>query len=118
MLSGDVGPNRYSLFDGQTKLVDGQNYEVCCFRNCTLVYDGGESPHFSNCSFVSCNWQLGRVMVEGIGFMGLFMVREADELIDSLLYAVRRRPEPLSATPEAAAGKKTPLDQNAFSLHI
>lgn len=92
MLRCQVATYHYLLFDGQTKLVDGEDYETCCFRNCTLVYQGGEPPQFRNCSFVACRWLLGRVRVNEIRFMSVQLLNEADELIDRLLCAIQHLP--------------------------
>jgi hypothetical protein len=38
-------------FEGRTELVDGNTYDGCRFRDCTLIHEGGEVPHIIDCTF-------------------------------------------------------------------
>ncbi len=38
--------------------MDGQTYIDCEFKNCQLMYSGGELPGFDACQFHGCLWHL------------------------------------------------------------
>jgi hypothetical protein len=42
----------------QTIAVDGNRYEACVFRDCTLIYAGGNLPSFVNCTFRNVKLQV------------------------------------------------------------
>jgi hypothetical protein len=46
-----------TLFSHETVALDGAVFEDCEFRDCRMVYSGGEAPVFSNCKFHSCDWK-------------------------------------------------------------
>ena len=38
-----------TIFNHETVTLDGESFEDCEFRECRLVYSGGEPPHFRDC---------------------------------------------------------------------
>jgi hypothetical protein len=50
MPSGDI-------YNHETVHLDGETFSDCEFRDCRLVYAGGEPPVFRDCSFVGCDWK-------------------------------------------------------------
>lgn len=46
-----------TIFNHETVVLDGENFEDCEFRDCRMVYAGGELPHFGNCRFEGCDWK-------------------------------------------------------------
>jgi hypothetical protein len=38
-------------FRNQEVVIDGNEYQRCNFENCTLIYQGGEPPTFTRCTF-------------------------------------------------------------------
>lgn len=50
MPSGDI-------YNHETVQLDGETFSDCEFRDCRLVYAGGEPPQFRGCSFIGCDWK-------------------------------------------------------------
>ena len=46
-----------TIYNHETVVLDGESFEDCEFRQCRLVYSGGETPHFRNCRFDDCEWK-------------------------------------------------------------
>ncbi len=46
-----------TIFNHETVALDGEHFSDCEFRDCRLVYAGGEPPHFDGCRFDSCEWK-------------------------------------------------------------
>jgi hypothetical protein len=47
-----------ALFNHETVRLDGVAFTDCEFRNCRLVYAGGDAPSFVGCKFGDCEWRL------------------------------------------------------------
>ena len=45
------------IFNHETVFLDGEVFSDCEFRDCRMVYSGGESPVFESCAFVGCDWR-------------------------------------------------------------
>lgn len=45
-------------YNHETVVMDGETFSACEFRDCRLVYSGGEPPRFENCRFDNCDWRL------------------------------------------------------------
>jgi hypothetical protein len=46
-----------AIYNHETVALDGQAFSDCEFRDCRLVYAGGEPPNFSRCRFEACEWK-------------------------------------------------------------
>ena len=46
-----------TLCNHETINLDGEVFSDCEFRNCRLIYSGGELPIFSDCRFEKCEWK-------------------------------------------------------------
>ena len=44
-------------FNHESVALDGESFDGCEFRDCRLVYSGGEPPSFVNCRFDGCDWR-------------------------------------------------------------
>jgi len=40
----------------ETLYLDGEVFSDCEFRDCRMIYSGGEAPVFDNCRFDKCEW--------------------------------------------------------------
>jgi len=49
--------NTAVIFNHETVALDAERFADCEFRECRMVYRGGEPPSFEGCSFVGCDWQ-------------------------------------------------------------
>ena len=46
-----------TAFNHETVVLDGEDFTDCEFRDCRLVYTGGETPSFQGCRFDGCEWK-------------------------------------------------------------
>ena len=46
-----------ATFNHETVVLDGEAFEGCEFRQCRLVYSGGQAPSFIECRFEGCEWK-------------------------------------------------------------
>jgi len=44
-------------YNHETVVLDGETFSDCEFRDCRLIYSGGETPVFQNCQFHGCEWK-------------------------------------------------------------
>ena len=44
-------------FNHETVVLDGETFSACEFRDCRLVFRGGEPPTFEDCRFDACDWR-------------------------------------------------------------
>jgi hypothetical protein len=45
-----------ATFNHETVALDAERFSDCAFRDCRMVFSGGEPPVFDNCSFADCEW--------------------------------------------------------------
>jgi hypothetical protein len=45
-----------TLCNHETLYLDGETYTDCEFRDCRMIYSGGEAPVFDGCRFEKCEW--------------------------------------------------------------
>lgn len=57
-------------FENETVQADDQDFNNCTFVNCSLVYNGGELPVFSDCKLIESVWVLQGPALRTIGFFG------------------------------------------------
>ena len=46
-----------TIFNHETVPLDGESFSDCEFRECRMVYSGGETPSFEGCRFDGCEWK-------------------------------------------------------------
>lgn len=46
-----------TLFSHETVTLDGGVFEDCEFRDCRMIYSGGEARVFRSCRFHGCDWK-------------------------------------------------------------
>jgi len=49
--------------------LDGNEFIDCKFKNCELVYSGGELPKLQRCDFAHCSWKLDKAAKQTILFL-------------------------------------------------
>jgi hypothetical protein len=47
-----------AIYNHETVALDGEHFSSCEFRDCRMVYTGGEPPVFENCRFDDCDWRI------------------------------------------------------------
>ena len=45
-----------TIFNHEAVALDEERFSDCEFRDCRMIYRGGEPPKFDNCTFVGCDW--------------------------------------------------------------
>ena len=45
------------IYNHETVALDGELFSDCEFRDCRLVYAGGEPPSFQGCRIDACEWK-------------------------------------------------------------
>lgn len=56
-----------TVFNHETVYLDGDAFEGCEFRDCRLVYSGGEPPAFRDCKFHDCDWKFEDAAANTLG---------------------------------------------------
>lgn len=46
-----------TIYNHETVPLDGESFSDCEFRECRLIYRGGEPPVFRDCRFDDCEWK-------------------------------------------------------------
>lgn len=46
-----------TIFNHETVALDGEHFSDCEFRDCRMVYTGGQPPVFEGCRFDGCDWK-------------------------------------------------------------
>lgn len=46
-----------TIFNHETVYLDGEMFADCEFRQCRMVYSGGQPPAFDGCKFHDCDWR-------------------------------------------------------------
>lgn len=89
-------PVSLSTFVGQTIPLDGDMYKQCEFRQCTLVYSGGELPGFQNCNFYDVTWKFEGAAERTLSFLSLFyhgMGEVGPPIVEKTFADIRKPPE-------------------------
>ena len=58
-------------FSLETVALDGETFSDCEFRDCRLVYAGGEPPTFSQCRFDACDWKFDEAAGRTLAYLKL-----------------------------------------------
>jgi len=78
------------LYSGKSLVLDGKSFGNCKFKNCTLIYTGGNPPKLNGCSFDGCNWQFDDAAARTLTyFSGLYNGGFAD-LVEATFHDVRK----------------------------
>jgi hypothetical protein len=56
-------------YSHETVVLDGQEFSDCEFRDCRLVYSGGEVPTFNDCRFHACEWKFEDSAVRTLAYL-------------------------------------------------
>jgi hypothetical protein len=59
------------IYNHETVALDGEAFENCEFRECRLVYAGGEPPSFAECRFDACEWRQEEAAARTLAYLKL-----------------------------------------------
>jgi len=80
-------------FENETLNVDGNNYENCKFKGCTMIYSGGSDTHVNGCSFDDCKWQFDGAAANTMGFLRAFyhgMGEGGKQMVEATFTSIRQ----------------------------
>lgn len=58
-----------TIYNHETVVLDGESFADCEFRDCRLIYSGGETPSFKNCKFVDCDWRMDEAAAHTLAYL-------------------------------------------------
>jgi hypothetical protein len=56
-------------YSHETVVLDGESFSACEFRDCRLVYAGGEPPVFRDCRFHDCEWKQDEAAARTLAYL-------------------------------------------------
>ena len=87
----------YKTFADTTVRLDGNQFQNCTFRNCTIEFGGiAAGTALENCSFVECQWSFVDAAADTIRFMEHIYANfgpEGKEMIERTFESIRRGAE-------------------------
>jgi hypothetical protein len=60
-----------TIYNHETVVLDGESFSDCDFRECRMVYAGGEPPRFEDCRFSECEWKFEDAAARTLAYMKL-----------------------------------------------
>ena len=75
-------------YNHETVALDGESFSDCEFRDCRLIYSGGEPPHFSGCKFADCVWKFEDGAANTLAYLKLVWGLGEKALIQGLIKEV------------------------------
>lgn len=60
-----------TIFNHETVVLDGESFSDCEFRECRLVYSGGELPVFEHCRFDEVEWKFEGAAARTLAYLKL-----------------------------------------------
>jgi hypothetical protein len=58
-----------AIYNHETVALDGETFSSCEFRDCRLVYAGGEPPAFRDCRIEDCDWKFEDAAANTLAFL-------------------------------------------------
>jgi len=58
-----------TIYNHETVLLDGEMFDACEFRDCRMIYAGGEPPTFSKCRFDGCDWRFDEAAAHTLTYL-------------------------------------------------
>jgi hypothetical protein len=77
------------LFRDMRIKIDGQRFVGCTFERCSMVYFGGDLPHFEGGTIESCAWELAGAAKQTIKFLVMMRELGAPEIAERFIDQVR-----------------------------
>ena len=81
-------------FNNETVLLDGNEFDHCEMRQCTLVYRANEVVRLEHCHLVGCRWQFEDAALRTVAMLkGLYLSGQAGkEVVEAIFKHVEARP--------------------------
>jgi hypothetical protein len=72
-------------FSHETVALDGETFDGCEFRDCRLVYAGGEPPVFAGCRFHDCEWRQDEAAARTLAYLKVVWNAGGKAAVQSLI---------------------------------
>jgi hypothetical protein len=72
-------------YSHETVVLEAETFSSCEFRDCRLVYAGGEPAVLSDCKFVDCEWKLDEAAVRTLAHLKLMWLAGAKGQVQALI---------------------------------
>ena len=97
-------------FVNETMVMDGRSLDNCSFRDCRLVYRGGEPPKIRDCRFEACHWEFDDAAARTLQFLAGLYHGGFDGVVENTFAAIR------DMAPEAPAPETPPANARMTDL--
>ena len=74
-----------AILNHETVPLDGETFSDCEFRDCRLVYAGGEPPIFVRCRFDDCEWKYEDAAARTLAHLKLVWALGAKPSVQALI---------------------------------
>jgi hypothetical protein len=72
-------------YSHETVALDGETFTSCEFRDCRMVYAGGEPPVFDHCKFVDCDWKQDEAAARTLAYLKVLWNAGAKPNVQALI---------------------------------
>ncbi len=76
-------------YTGETIVIDGQKFVDCEFRQCVLIYRGGELPLFDGSFLDNCDWRFEEAALRTIHLLQRLNSNGGRQLVETLFTTPR-----------------------------
>jgi hypothetical protein len=72
-------------YSHETMILEAETYSDCEFRDCRLIYTGGEPAVLTDCKFVDCEWKLEDAATSTLAFLKVMWLAGAKAPVQALI---------------------------------
>lgn len=72
-------------YSHETVILEAETFSGCEFRDCRLIYTGGEPAQLENCKFVDCEWKLDEGAARTLAFLKTMWLAGAKASVQGLI---------------------------------
>ena len=72
-------------YSHETVVLEGETFSNCEFRDCRLIYTGGEPAVLTDCRFVDCEWKLEDAAVRTLAHLKLMWSAGGKSTVQALI---------------------------------
>lgn len=74
-----------AIYNHETVALDGEHFSSCEFRDCRLVYTGGEPPVFENCRFDDCDWRIEEAAERTLAYLKVLWLAGGKQPVQAMI---------------------------------
>jgi hypothetical protein len=72
-------------YSHETVVLEAETFTSCEFRDCRLVYTGGELATLTDCKFLDCEWKLDEAATRTLAHLKLMWLAGAKAQVQALI---------------------------------